>query len=145
MILTNDISFFPDYIFIWSILFIMTDTTFLEKLDQIARDPLLSIFLEESYSFELLVRLLKTEGVHGIENLYSLLVSGKPKQPAFDRYLKRLEENGLVHKDRSKDKRVWSIYLTDLCLQKLHFSKITFRDMSPFIIKSIEQDFAKNN
>ena len=120
----------------------MSDTTLLYKLEELSKDTDLSLFLEESYSIELLLRLLKTEGVDGIENLYSLLVSGKPKQPAFDRYLKRLENHGLIYKDKSKDKRVWSIHLSDLCIQKLHFSKITFRDMSPILVKSIEKDFA---
>jgi len=92
----------------------MSDTTLLDKLEELSKDPHLCLFLEESYSVELLIRLLKTEGVDGIENLYSLLVSGKPKQPAFDRYLKRLENHGLIYKDKSKDKRVWSIHLSDI-------------------------------
>ena len=114
-----------------------TESGLLDKLDILSKDDLLKYFLEESYSFELLLRLLKSEGLDGIENLYNSLVSGKPKQPAFDRYIRRLEFHGLIVKKRSKDRRVWSIHLSDFCIQRLHISKIIFRDMSPRLVKSI--------
>tara|TARA_E500000081_G_C5935651_1_gene262686 strand:- start:208 stop:648 length:441 start_codon:yes stop_codon:yes gene_type:complete len=118
-----------------------TDSTLMDKLIILSQDEALKYFLEESYSLELLLRLLKYQGIDGIENLYNSIVSGKPKQPAFDRYLKRLENFNLIRKERSSDKRVWGVYLTDFCIQRLHFSKLTFRDMSPTLVKSIDESF----
>jgi len=122
-----------------------TDSTLMEKMIILSQDEVLKYFLEESYSLELLLRLLKYQGVDGIENLYNSIVSGKPKQPAFDRYLKRLENFNLIRKERSRDKRVWGIYLTDFCIQRLHFSKLTFRDMSPMLVKSVDESFASSS
>ena len=122
-----------------------TDSTLMEKMIILSQDEVLKYFLEESYSLELLLRLLKYQGVDGIENLYNSIVSGKPKQPAFDRYLKRLENFNLIFKKRSSDKRVWGIYLTDFCIQRLHFSKVTFRDMSPILVKSLDEFFTSSS
>ena len=122
-----------------------TDSTLMEKMIILSQHEVLKYFLEESYSLELLLRLLKYQGVDGIENLYNSIVSGKPKQPAFDRYLKRLENFNLIRKERSRDKRVWGIYLTDFCIQRLHFSKLTFRDMSPMLVKSVDESFASSS
>ena len=119
------------------------NTTLLEKISIISRDNLLSHFLEESYSLELLLLLLKYEKIDGIENLYVSLKSSKPKQPAFNRYIARLVALGLLDKYKSDDLRINSLKLSKIVYERLQMSHIVFRDMSPLVLKSLKDDIDK--
>jgi hypothetical protein len=119
------------------------NTTLLEKIRLLSNDDMMSHFLEESYSFELLLLLLKYEKFDGIESLYNSIRSYKPKQPAFDRFITRLVSLGLLVKDKSDDKRVISLRLSKIVYDRLQMAHILFRDMSPIVLKSLKEDIDK--
>jgi len=116
------------------------NTTLLEKIRILSNDDILSHFLEESYSLELLLLLLKNEKFDGIESLYNSIRSYKPKQPAFDRYITRLVSLGLLVKEKSNDKRVISLELSKIVYERLQMSHILFRDMSPIVLRSLKEE-----
>ena len=117
------------------------NTTLLENITLLSNDNILSHFLEVSYSFELLLLLLKNEKFAGIESLYNSIKSCKPKQPAFDRYISRLVSLGILVKDKSDDKRVTSLGLSKIVYERLKISHLLSRDMSPIVLKSQKEDF----
>ena len=119
------------------------NSTLLEKIRLLSNDDILSHFLEESYSLELLLVLLKNEKSDGIESLYNSVKSYKPKQPAFDRYISRLVSLGLLVKDKSDDKRIITLRLSKIVYERLQMSHILFRDMSPIVLKSLKEDIDK--
>ena len=53
-------------------------------------------FTSRSYSLELLFLLEEMDGFEGIDNLFSKLVSPKPKYPAFKAYLYILKDRGCI-------------------------------------------------
>lgn len=115
-------------------------TTLLEKIRILSNDNILKHFLEESYSLELFLFLLKNEKVDGIANLYEKLHSPKPKKSAFDRYIHRILDNNLIVTSKSHDKRVVTLALSPLVYERLQLSHILFRDMSPVVLNSLRED-----
>ena len=59
----------------------------LSIINKIAKSQKLQFFLEKSFSLELLLLLYNQNEFEGIENIYQVLVSPKPKYPAFKSYL----------------------------------------------------------
>ena len=59
----------------------------------------LHYFLEKSFSLELLLLLYNQNELEGIENLYQVLVSPKPRYPAFKNYLIYLKHKNCINID----------------------------------------------
>ena len=75
----------------------------------------LRIFLSNGYSLELLFILFynQTNKNHmGMDDIYSSLVSIKPKRSTFDKFIKRLIENNIVQKTNLLDKRKVGLILS---------------------------------
>lgn len=70
-----------------------------------------AIFLSNSYSLELYLTLKQSRNGLGIEELYNTLVSSKPKQQSFDRFIKLLNDKGLIEITIGLDKRKKNINL----------------------------------
>jgi len=68
-------------------------------------------FLSTSYSLELYFRLSEAKNGSGIEELYNSLCSPKPKQQSFDRFIKILDDKGLIEITIGSDKRTKNINL----------------------------------
>jgi len=65
-------------------------------IKEIASSKTLKIFLEKSFSLELLLILYNHNSLEGYENIYNLLVSPKPKYPAFKSYLIYLNNKNCI-------------------------------------------------
>ena len=76
----------------------------LSILHKIASSKKLKYFLEKSFSLEFLLLLYHQE-FEGIENIYQVLVSPKPKYPAFKSYLIYLNHKGCINIDDGKIKK----------------------------------------
>ena len=70
-----------------------------------------SLFLSNSYSLELYLRLKQSKNGMGIEELYNCLASSKPKQQSFDRFIKLLNAKGLIEVTIGLDRRKKNINL----------------------------------
>ena len=77
----------------------------LSIFNKIASSKKLQCFLEKSFSLELLLLLYNQKEFEGIENIYQVLVSPKPKYPAFKSYLIYLNLKGLIKIDDGKIKK----------------------------------------
>ena len=77
----------------------------LSILYKIAKSQKLQFFLEKSFSLELLLLLYNQNEFEGIENIYQVLVSPKPKYPAFKSYLIYLNHKDCIHIDDGKIKK----------------------------------------
>ena len=77
----------------------------LSILIKIASSKNLQYFLEKSFSLELLLLLYNQHEFEGIENIYQVLVSPKPKCPAFKSYLIYLNHKGCINIDDGKIKK----------------------------------------
>ena len=65
-------------------------------LYKIALSKKLQYFLEKSFSLELLLLLYNQNEFEGIENIYQVLVSPKPRYPAFKSYLIYLNHKNCI-------------------------------------------------
>ena len=74
-------------------------------INKIASSKKLQYFLEKSFSLELLLRLYNQNEFEGIENIYQVLVSPKPKYPAFKSYLIYLNHKNCINIDDGKVKK----------------------------------------
>ena len=77
----------------------------LSIINKIATSKTLQLFLEKSFSLELLLILYNQNEYEGIENIYQNLVSPKPKYPAFKSYLIHLNHRGCINIDDGKSKK----------------------------------------
>ena len=77
----------------------------LSIFNKIAKSQKLQYFLEKSFSLELLLLLYNQNEFEGIENIYQVLVSPKPKYPAFKSYLLYLNHKDCVNIDDGKIKK----------------------------------------
>ena len=77
----------------------------LSIINKIAKSKKLQFFLEKSFSLELLLLLYNQNEFEGIENIYQVLVSPKPKYPAFKSYLIYLNHKGCINIDDGKIKK----------------------------------------
>lgn len=78
---------------------------YLQIFNKIATSNKLQYFLEKSFSFELLLLLYNQNEFEGIENIYQILVSPKPKYPAFKSYLIYLNHKDCIKIDDGKIKK----------------------------------------
>ena len=69
----------------------------LSIINKIAKSQKLQLFLEKSFSLELLLLLYNENEFEGIENIYQVLVSPKPKYPAFKSYLIYLNHKNCIN------------------------------------------------
>ena len=76
----------------------------LSIINKIATSKKLKYFLEKSFSLEFLLLLYHQE-FEGIENIYQVLVSPKPKYPAFKSYLIYLNHKDCINIDDGKIKK----------------------------------------
>ena len=74
-------------------------------LHKIASSKKLQYFLEKSFSLELLLLFHNQNEYEGIENIYQVLVSPKPKYPAFKSYLIYLNHKDCINIDDGKIKK----------------------------------------
>ena len=74
-------------------------------INKIASSKKLQYFLEKSFSLELLLLLYNQNEFEGIENIYQVLVSPKPKYPAFKSYLTYLSHKDCINIDNGKIKK----------------------------------------
>ena len=90
----------------WNIIshFDLTYAMNLSIFNKIASSKKLKYFLEKSFSYEFLLLLYHQE-FEGIENIYQVLVSPKPKYPAFKSYLIYLNHRDCIHIDDGKIKK----------------------------------------
>tara|TARA_A100001011_G_C13925731_1_gene681079 strand:+ start:152 stop:484 length:333 start_codon:yes stop_codon:yes gene_type:complete len=77
----------------------------LSIFNKIAKSQKLQYFLEKSFSLELLLLLYNQNEFEGIENIYQVLVSPKPKYPAFKSYLIYLNNKNCINIDDGKIKK----------------------------------------
>ena len=77
----------------------------LSIINKIAKSQKLQYFLEKSFSLELLLLLYNQNEFEGIENIYQVLVSPKPKYPAFKSYLIYLNHKNCINIDDGKIKK----------------------------------------
>ena len=77
----------------------------LSIINEIAESKKLQYFLEKSFSLELLLLLYTRDAFEGIENIYQVLVSPKPKYPAFKSYLIYLNHKNCINIDDGKIKK----------------------------------------
>ena len=77
----------------------------LSLINKIAASKKLQYFLEKSFSLELLLLLYNQNNFEGIENIYHILVSPKPKYPAFKSYLIYLYHKDCINIDDGKIKK----------------------------------------
>ena len=77
----------------------------LSILHKIASSKKLKYFLEKSFSLELLLLFYNQNEFEGIENIYQVLVSPKPKFPAFKSYLIYLNHKDCINIDNGKIKK----------------------------------------
>ena len=77
----------------------------LSLINKIATSKTLQFFLEKSFSLELLLLLYNHNEFEGIENIYQVLVSPKPKYPAFKSYLIYLNHKNCINIDDGKIKK----------------------------------------
>ena len=77
----------------------------LSIINKIAKSQKLQCFLEKSFSLELLLLLHNHKEFEGIENIYQVLVSPKPKYPAFKSYLIYLNHKDCINIDDGKIKK----------------------------------------
>ena len=68
----------------------------LSIFNKIAKSQKLQYFLEKSFSLELLLLLYNQNEFEGIENIYQVLVSPKPKYTAFKSYLIYLNHKNCI-------------------------------------------------
>ena len=87
------------------IILLLTYTMHLSIFNKIAVSKNLRYFLEKSFSLELLLLLYNQNKVEGIENIYQVLVSPKPKYPAFKAYLIYLNHKNYIIIDDGKIKK----------------------------------------
>ena len=73
--------------------------------NKIAASKIIQHFLEKSFSLELLLLLYNQNDFEGIENIYQVLVSPKPKYPAFKSYLIYLNHKDCINIDDGKIKK----------------------------------------
>ena len=77
----------------------------LSIINKIAKSQNSHFFLEKSFSLELLFLLYNQNQFEGIENIYQVLVSPKPKYPAFKSYLIYLNNKNCINIDDGKIKK----------------------------------------
>ena len=77
----------------------------LSIINKIAKSQKLQYFLEKSFSLELLLLLYNQNEFEGIENIYQVLISPKPKHPAFKSYLIYLNHKDCINIDDGKIKK----------------------------------------
>ena len=77
----------------------------LSLINKFAASNKLQYFLEKSFSLELLLLLYNQKYFEGIENIYHILVSPKPKYPAFKSYLIYLNHKDCINIDDGKIKK----------------------------------------
>ncbi len=107
----------------------------LSILHKIASSKILLHFLEKSFSLELLLLLYNQNEFEGIENIYQVLVSPKPKYPAFKSYLVYLNHKGCINIDDGKIKK---------SSKTISLKSEVFLNFDA-IIKSYENDVLSNN
>lgn len=69
----------------------------IETYRKIASTKNLKNFLEKSFSLELLLLLHNHNSLEGFENIYNILVSPKPRYPAFKSYLIYLNHKNCIN------------------------------------------------
>ena len=77
----------------------------LSIFNKISNSKKLRYFLEKSFSLELLLLLYYQNKFEGIENIYQVLVSPKPKYPAFKAYLIYLNQKKCIKIDYGEIKK----------------------------------------
>ena len=77
----------------------------LSILHKIASSKKLKYFLEKSFSLELLLLIYNQNEFERIENIYQVLVSPKPKYPAFKSYLIYLNHKDCINIDDGNIKK----------------------------------------
>ena len=77
----------------------------LQIFNKIAASNKLQYFLEKSFSLELLLLLYNNNEFEGIENIYQVLVSPKPKYPAFKANLIYLNQKNCINLKDGKIKK----------------------------------------
>lgn len=107
----------------------------LSIFNKIAVSQNLRYFLEKSFSLELLLLLYNQNKVEGIENIYQVLVSPKPKYPAFKAYLIYLKHKKCINIDDGKIKKSSKI---------ISLTSKIFLEFDA-IIKFYENEFLLNN
>ena len=107
----------------------------LSILHKIVSSKKLQYFLEKSFSLELLLLLYNHNEFEGIENIYQVLVSPKPKYPAFKSYLIYLYHKGCINIDDGKIKK---------SSKTISLKPIVFLEFDA-IIKFYENNFLLNN
>ena len=78
---------------------------YIQIFNKIATSNKLKYFLEKSFSLELLLLLYNQNEFEGIESLYQVLVSPKPKYPAFKSYLIYLNHKDCININDGKIKK----------------------------------------
>ena len=71
---------------------------------KIADAPILKPFLSKPFSLELLFILLEQNEFEGIERLFQVLVSPKPKYPAYKNFLLHLQQKNCIEIKNGKTK-----------------------------------------
>ena len=77
----------------------------LSIINKIVKSQKLQFFLEKSFSLELLLLLYNHSEFEGIENIYQVIVSPKPKYPAFKSYIIYLNHKDCINIDNGKIKK----------------------------------------
>ena len=107
----------------------------LSIFNKIASSKKLQCFLEKSFSLELLLLLYNLNEFEGVENIYQVLVSPKPKYPAFKSYLIYLNHKNCINIVDGKIKK---------SSKTISLSPEVFLEFDS-IIKFYENEFLLNN
>ena len=95
----------------------------LATIKKISVSKKIRFFLEKSFGLEILFLLQSENELEGIENTYQIIVSPKPKYPAFKSFLIYLNDKNCINiKDGKTKKSSKILTLTDETLEE--FSRI---------------------
>lgn len=95
----------------------------LSTIKKISVSKKIRFFLEKSFGLEILFLLQSENELEGIENTYQIIVSPKPKYPAFKSFLIYLNDKNCINiKDGKTKKSSKILTLTDETLEE--FSRI---------------------
>ena len=95
----------------------------LATIKKISVSKKIRFFLEKSFGLEILFLLQSENELEGIENTYQIIVSPKPKYPAFKSFLIYLNDKNCINiKDGKTKKSSKILTLTDETLKE--FSRI---------------------
>ena len=95
----------------------------LATIKKISVSKKIRFFLEKSFGLEILFLLQSEDELEGIENTYQIIVSPKPKYPAFKSFLIYLNDKNCINiKDGKTKKSSKILTLTDETLKE--FSRI---------------------